>query len=1130
MIRSMNRFSAYLWPVVFLLLIGCSIDQPSASLSGSSINHSQFQTSCINCHSEKLPSSTLAVPTDGTGALYLHAIAFNGTADCVNCHLSKKENLGVSWAGATYDHKDSSGSLLTKVSNPVCVSCHSLERPFDTSGFVGLNINTPFDYSSHGGSLDCSTCHLATSSFLSFAGWQGGVYTHNASLSSCTSCHSSERPSSVVKGFDHSVSGTGDCGSCHQNSLDSTFSSMNDWQGGVGVPGSGVADAAKNLAMTAYIPTYSGTSISSFTSRSESLPQPMLHSSTQITPALQVECADCHSGAASNNYYPGVFHSSLPAQGSVQPTACIDCHTTTMPIGFVGPNNPARSPASPAMKHDAVTWALNGSGVWVPTLTKIVSTECSICHNQPTVAWSGASFHSALSSKSLAQPSSCVDCHANSRPSGSVPASPGVGVTPFDHNSGGLGDCGTCHLSVSAWSGGKFHASASVQSSCNSCHNSQRPSDTSGFAGLNPSAPFDYATHGGTLDCVNCHTSVSTFNLMTDWRNGNYAHSSSTLTCIGCHSTQRPGTPVGSPPFDHSVNGLGDCSGCHQTSITANLFTSLTHWAGGTSSPTGLVGSHTHNVNAVQLNYTNSRVSSTTNQTDTVLERLLHSSVQVTGTGLACSACHPSAGSGVYTGGVFHASLTANGKSQPNLCNDCHGAIAPSYIVGPGIPGSSVSPMDHLAKFTTGTSVISNYDCAACHHTPGVSWTGGAFHGNIGSKTPGDCTVCHYINMPLTLVSKMSHTSSSVTQDCSSCHAEPTAPQIASPSLTYWSGGRFHSRISSQPSTCTDCHTADRPASVKVSANDGQRMNHNSANVAVDCASCHAGDLNLNPRIWSTAAFFHTNATATTCTDCHGLGNGSSTPGTGNDMPAGLTNSTTLTTSSVASAGTYDRITHTDVNVGTRDCNICHTQAGMVGAKWKAASFHINTPSLTMNSTTGRCDHCHMNLKPTVVVGGMDHNTIGSGDCAGCHSYPGTGSMGAGNWLGASGFNHVPTPGSCYSCHSGALPSGTVPNTRDGFKHSGGVVPSPAECVSCHAVVTANIGVRWSGGYFNHLGNSVSALGTALGTPNAPCSPCHDTKKHNAGKNCASSGCHGNRITWPHSSSTGNFGGQWGSP
>ena len=62
--------------------------------------------------------------------------------------------------------------------------------------------------------------------------------------------------------------------------------------------------------------------------------------------------------------------------------------------------------------------------------------------------------------------------------------------------------------------------------------------------------------------------------------------------------------------------------------------------------------------------------------------------------------------------------------------------------------------------------------------------------------------------------------------------------------------------------------------------------------------------------------------------------------------------------------------------------------------------------SLVMNSTTGRCSNCHMNDNPkssyTTFNHGSFSNASGSQDCGGCHTYPGTGTPAAPNWLGGS--------------------------------------------------------------------------------------------------------------------------------
>jgi hypothetical protein len=200
-------------------------------------------------------------------------------------------------------------------------------------------------------------------------------------------------------------------------------------------------------------------------------------------------------------------------------------------------------------------------------------------------------------------------------------------------------------------------------------------------------------------------------------------------------------------------------------------------------------------------------------------------------------------------------------------------------------------------------------------------------------------------------------------------------------------------------------------------------------------------------------------------------------------------------------AGTHDQIIHTDLNVSSHDCNFCHLQVGVAsgppeqGKEWADASFHAKFTSsspLTINGTTGRCSNCHMNVKPGASFTGQDHssytNVSGSTDCSSCHSWPGTGTVSAPNWLGAAGgvpqyipvggFNIPqppatagtapepnisnlphPTVGStpCTTCHSSA--SGGV--MAKGYDHASTLANS--RCDACHEAGTNLIGTLWSG-------------------------------------------------------------------
>ena len=108
-------------------------------------------------------------------------------------------------------------------------------------------------------------------------------------------------------------------------------------------------------------------------------------------------------------------------------------------------------------------------------------------------------------------------------------------------------------------------------------------------------------------------------------------------------------------------------------------------------------------------------------------------------------------------------------------------------------------------------------------------------------------------------------------------------------------------------------------------------------------------------------------------------------------------------------------------------------------------------------------------------------------------------------------------PSSCTLCHTGQVPPGTVPNTKDGFNH---LSTYGTECASCHLNRTVNTGISWKGPFFNHKTSSGGSLNT--------CSTCHDSRYHRAGQLCTS--CHRN-VSYPvaaPNSTSGYSGGNWG--
>jgi hypothetical protein len=1079
------------------------------------------QFSCLNCHGHEQPLTDLlhvsltppagtSLPDGGVGYSY-------DSASCLSCHPSGGK--------VAFDHAGIAGG---------CLSCHATGGPFD--------------------------------SFPVGVGLDGGAFTHPPI-------------------------GSADCGACH---------STTTWLGAGKPPTDLVGDPAQDLVVPALVPSYVGTSVSALTPETESLSMPMNHQTTELPAAVLANCSTCHD-TSTGTYFPGVLHSSLANNVPVlpQPTACMDCHASSMPVGFVGPSNASRNPASGAMKHDAVVW--NSAG---PTTTTAVPYDCGVCHEPPsgslaatwatnTAGTTPALFHASLTAASQPQPASCVDCHANSRPNAVLTAANSgiaAGLT-FDHASGAaMGDCGSCHVNASAaatqwtsWSKGKFHLPNSASpATCLPCHGSERPTSNTGWVSTTyQSSPFDYGTnssgvtHGDGLDCATCHRGpgTGTWGSTQNWVGGNFTHGPATVsgtTCIACHVSQRPTAVVNG--FDHSANGTGDCLGCHQATVSRGRYVSYLvpggDWQGGVGYPgSTLVGSPNQfiTVTETNLNRTGSLVTGSSSISATLYNMMLHVSAALppelnagptaTPDYTKCWHCHTSTNGTVtsYADGKYHSSLsnysaTPGGTITPlpqptTLCTDCHVQMRPAGIVMKN--GSDLQPMDHNAMFTApvtigGVSVtgVAGIECAVCHHNPGVSWADGQpaqtplFHANIGAAVPQDCTVCHYPLMAdapkadLTNGTRysMRHLSGQITsQSCQACHTTALSKAANTPiAATLWQTGAYHASLATQPKACVDCHTPTRPAANAstqsswsytlalgaTSTNQGQWMNHGSSWVAgKDCVLCHAADAKTSGSAWSKADKFHGPvASPTTCKECHGLTNGGgSVAGTKNNLPTGLTNSTMLTTASADAttgvpAGTYDQITHTDVNISSRDCNFCHAQAGIStltgvqGKEWAQASFHVKFTSaspLIMNGTTGRCSNCHMNVKPGPTFTTFDHSTFtatsGTPDCSSCHSWPGTGTAQSPNWLGAAampayisvggftvsqppassallqtGIGNLPHPAvavgvACTTCHA----TSTGGKGARGYDHLSTLINS--NCNSCHEAGTNLIGTLWNG-------------------------------------------------------------------
>ena len=855
-----------------------------------------------------------------------------------------------------------------------CVACHGAFASFKQFDCRGCHTQPPTEavhLTTVGYTWDsasCLTCHAAPGSH---------PFDHKG-LTLCAGCHDSGAfyAALPVAGFTHPNTAGSDCSRCHATATATWLSAT--------APSGLVSDPLAAVSVNALVARYSGTSIAQLSPQAESLPMGMDHATTSVDVA-GLACSSCHADASSGAFYPGRLHSSLANLAQPAPLSCGGCHSGSAPAGFVGPvaTSPPRTPASGEMKHDAVLWSAGSA-----TRTRLVTADCGACHLSPTspllATWatgtagtSPARLHASLTAGSLAQPASCLDCHANSRPIGTLSAATATlaaGLT-FDHaGARALGDCAACHAGpFTGWSGGRFHlAGSTTPASCLPCHAGQRPTSASGWVSTSyTGAPFDYGTntaaitHGDGQDCAGCHAGPGAggaWGGTQQFVGGHFTHGAATAsaaTCIACHMSQRPDLVLGAIPaatalggFDHSVGGTGDCIGCHRATVTAGTYANYHgpggafpggDWKGAQGYPGDkLVAAPNQFATITELSLVRASaqglVTGMTSIQETLYNAMLHTSPQVPAAlspGPAgapdfttCWHCHVHDGAGTvtrYADARFHDALsgyaaTVGGPVTPlpqptGQCADCHDLMRPTGIVE--LAASDLQPMDHAALFT-------------------------------GPFTIGGQTVSGVAGL-----------------DCSACHARPTVA---------WSDGRFHAKIGvAVPADCAACHyplMADGPRA-NLASGLLYAMSHASTQLTFQaCASCHAAALAGSAATPSLAAAwkpgaFHASLPSqpTGCIDCHSV-----------SEPRPNASTQGSWTYTLAAGGTGSNggqwMNHGADAVVALDCGACHAaDARSAGSAWsKAALFHPVVPA------PATCQGCHGLTNGGGAVAGTNNN------------------------------------------------------------------------------------------------------------------------------------------------------------
>jgi hypothetical protein len=155
----------------------------------------------------------------------------------------------------------------------------------------------------------------------------------------------------------------------------------------------------------------------------------------------------------------------------------------------------------------------------------------------------------------------------------------------------------------------------------------------------------------------------------------------------------------------------------------------------------------------------------------------------------------------------------------------------------------------------------------------------------------------------------------------------------------------------------------------------------------LDCSVCHK-EL---PGVFSDGAFHGSVVPATPkdCVSCHYL---------------------TMADSSTADvrSGTTFEMQHTSAQLTFHTCTTCHPSAlanatsGEIAAEsWRPGYYHA-----VLATQPTLCNDCHAVSLPTATSGAFDHGALtadaGTRDCGECHTFPGTGTLAAPNWLGAA--------------------------------------------------------------------------------------------------------------------------------
>jgi uncharacterized protein (DUF983 family) len=613
-----------------------------------------------------------------------------------------------------------------------------------------------------------------------------------------------------------------------------------------------------------------------------------------------------------------------------------------------------------------------------------------------------------------------------------------------------------------------------IVSVCATCHNGQV------FVGVTPaSKPINHLPTSAT--CETCHAASQ----FTNFANTPMVHTGIVSGCASCHNGQVfAGVIAVNKPGNHLPTSLA-CETCHAAS-------QFTNFAGTAMNHVGILNNctscHSDGMTFAGVTPKRKQDAPTTHVTTTLDCSSCHSSTTTFAgasggsalpsnhlpTTQTCTLCHAS-GTGPGSGVMNHSGIF-------NGCATCHNGqvflgVTPVSKPGNHLPTSLACETCHATtKFTnfSGTAMVHTgivNGCATCHN-------GQVFAGVTPVTKPSNhlptslsCETCHAISQYSSFYAPaMNHTG--IVSDCASCHngqvffgvTPVSKPSNHLPTTATCETCHAASKFTSFSGTamnhvgilsgCTTCHNGQVFAGVTPISKLDAPTPH--LTTTLDCSSCHSSTTTFTGASGGTALPANHLPTTQTCTLCHASGTG---PGSGvmnhngilsgcatchngqvfvgvtpvakpgNHLPTSLAcEACHLASKFTNFAGTA--MIHTGILSG---CATCHNGQVFAG---------VNPVSKPANHlpTSMACETCHSASKFTNFTGtAMVHTGILSG-CATCHN----GQVFAGVTPVAKPGNHLPTSGTCETCHSASKFtnfSGTAMN------HVGIV----NNCTSCHS-------------------------------------------------------------------------------